>query len=275
MIKNVHTDCCMNEKEMQIKVDQSGLWKLKANEVVRKITMEVNEQVDAVLNLDLSGKELDIEISIVLHPFSTLHIVYSNHSEKLCTKEIVKVYEGAKIEAGYLELQGNERSVQATYELLEEEASAHMITTTLAKNKNEFHMTAHHVHPNTSSMMENYGICDVNGNYMVEASGTIDKGAKGSKSHQSTRVLTLANKENVKVIPLLLIDENDVEASHACSVGEMNEDHLYYLQTRGLSKSQALGLLTLSYVMPILKIVESEETVKEEISEEIQRKVGL
>ena len=124
------------------------------------------------------------------------------------------------------------------------------------------------------SMMENYAISKESGNYTITASGKILKGAYGSKSHQSTRVLTMGEKQNASVTPLLLIDENDVEASHACAVGAMNEDHLYYLKTRGLNDTQALGLLTLSYVLPLLRIVEGS-SFEEIIEKEIESKVGL
>ena len=51
----------------------------------------------------------------------------------------------------------------------------------------------------------------------------------------------------------LHIDENDVEAAHSCSVGSVNLDHLYYLQTRGFSYEQAKSLLIKSY-FPYLSI---------------------
>ena len=54
----------------------------------------------------------------------------------------------------------------------------------------------------------------------------------------------------------------------------MNEDHLYYLKTRGLNDTQALGLLTLSYVLPLLRIIE-DSSFEETIEKEIESKVGL
>ncbi len=266
----------ITDKLMQIIIENDGLHRIEnpANEVVEKIVIEVKENVDATLLLTLQGTNMDMQIEGIVHPYATLHIVYKNEMKALKSVEHFTIKEGASVFVGYMELNGQTRKIDADYDLVDMEASVHMITTTLAKSSNDFHLKANHKHSHTYSNMENYGICERNGTYQVEASGIIDKGAKGSKSHQSTRVLTLSDQENVNVTPLLLIDENDVEASHACSIGEMNEDHLYYLQTRGLAKKQALALLTLSYVMPILKVVNDEQLAKE-LSEIVQSKVGL
>ena len=87
--------------------------------------------------------------------------------------------------------------------------------------------------------------------------------------------LALAQSEDVyKRQPLLLIDENDVKASHATTLGQPDENQLYYLQTRGLSRKQALGLLTVGYIMPITELFE-DETINQKLKNEIEMKVGL
>ena len=78
----------------------------------------------------------------------------------------------------------------------------------------------------------------------------------------------------VRFLPVLLIDENEVKASHATTLGQPDENQLYYLQTRGLSRSQALGLLTLGYLLPISELFDNEE-IKEKLKNEIEKKVGL
>ena len=173
-----------------------------------------------------------------------------------------------------MDLDEIETDINVKYYLKENDAEAMVLTSTLSGAKNVFDVECIHEVAMTSSMMENYAISKENGNYVITASGKILKGAYGSKSHQSTRVLTMGEKQNASVTPLLLIDENDVEASHACAVGAMNEDHLYYLKTRGLNDTQALGLLTLSYVLPLLRIIE-DSSFEETIEKEIESKVGL
>ena len=86
--------------------------------------------------------------------------------------------------------------------------------------------------------------------------------------------MTLGKDHKAQVIPLLLIDENDVKASHAQTIGQPDEEQLYYLKSRGLSQRQAMGLLSIGYLLPILELV-SDEATKEKMREEMESKVGL
>ena len=51
--------------------------------------------------------------------------------------------------------------------------------------------------------------------------------------------------------PILRIGDNDVLASHSASIGRLNEEHLFYLESRGLSHEEAKRLITLGYLKPI------------------------
>ena len=104
--------------------------------------------------------------------------------------------------------------------------------------------------------------------------GKIIAGAYGSNSHQTSRALVLDKKQKCDITPVLLIDENDVQASHATTMGQIDDNQLYYLQTRGLTKTQALGLITVGYLMPIASSLSNEE-ITNELTNKIEKKVGL
>ena len=86
--------------------------------------------------------------------------------------------------------------------------------------------------------------------------------------------MTLGKDHKAKVIPLLLIDENDVKASHAQTIGQPDEDQLYYLQSRGLTNRQAMGLLSIGYLLPVLERIRDED-LKKELQQTMESKVGL
>ena len=69
--------------------------------------------------------------------------------------------------------------------------------------------------------------------------------------------------------PILCIDENDVQASHAAVVGKLNEEHIYYLLSRGLSLADARRLISLGYLKPIEAFFEGE--TRNRIEEAIER----
>lgn len=155
-----------------------------------------------------------------------------------------------------------------------ENASVNMISAAIAKEKLDFDYECIHHVAHTSSVMNNYAIVYENASYKLVDSGKIEKGAYGSESHQSTRVLTLSPHQTSSVTPLLLIDEDDVQASHACSIGTIDELSLYYLQSRGLTKQAALGLITIGYLMPVANLIE-DEVLQAELTAQIEQKVGL
>lgn len=131
-----------------------------------------------------------------------------------------------------------------------------------------------HQAPYTYGEMENFAVLSDRAQYNMVANGNIQKGCHGSQSHQTTRVLTLGKDHKAQVIPLLLIDENDVKASHAQTIGQPDEEQLYYLQSRGLSHQQAMGLLSIGYLLPVLDLIDDEER-KEKMRQEMESKVGL
>ena len=72
--------------------------------------------------------------------------------------------------------------------------------------------------------------------------------------------------------PILKIDENDIEASHAAVVGKINDEHLFYLTSRGLTESAAKELITFGYLKPIMNGFVDEE-IREDISSLIEERM--
>lgn len=135
-------------------------------------------------------------------------------------------------------------------------------------------MEIRHNAPHSYGEIKNFAVLMDDGHYEMVANGNITKGCFDAHSHQATRVLTLGKNHITKCIPLLLIDENDVRASHALSVGQPDEDQMYYLQSRGLTKKQAIGLLSVGYLLPVIKMVE-DPSLQEKLQLEMEGKVGL
>lgn len=258
-------------KKEQIFLSTSGEYEIVLN-AVEEAVIEIKEHVKAVVLLKLQNMD-ETNISIQVLENAQVNILHQCENS-ISIVERGYIFGEANLKSGFYVLNSMKSSMDVKYFLKESGAEAFVMTSCLSSDKNIFDVECVHEVCMTSSMMENYAISKESGKYAITASGRICKGAYGSKSHQSTRVLTMGDKQNASVTPLLLIDENDVEASHACALGAMNEDHLYYLKTRGLNDTQALGLLTLSYVLPLLRIVEGSN-FEELVEKEIESKVGL
>lgn len=102
--------------------------------------------------------------------------------------------------------------------------------------------------------------------------GKIIKGAHGAKAQQENRVLMLSPKARGDANPILLIDENDVIAGHAASVGRINQDQMYYLMSRGLTKEVAQRLVARGFLGVVLSDIPVPE-VRQQMISLIERKL--
>lgn len=120
----------------------------------------------------------------------------------------------------------------------------------LAVNKKEVVFDLYNKQADTIVDINNNIVCLEDSEFSLDCIGSIVRGAKRSKCHQKTHCLTMDNPKKARVLPVLNIDENDVEASHSLSSGTLDEEILFYMNSRGLDKKHALNLVLKSYLMP-------------------------
>lgn len=102
--------------------------------------------------------------------------------------------------------------------------------------------------------------------------GKIEHGASKSNAEQEARVLMLSDKARGDANPMLLIDEDDVMAGHAASIGRVDELQLYYLMSRGIPRDEAERLIIFGFLAPVVNEIPIEE-VKNQLVAVIERKV--
>ena len=103
--------------------------------------------------------------------------------------------------------------------------------------------------------------------------GLIEKYAKGADAQQESRVLMLSEKARGDANPILLIEEFEVTAGHAASVGQVDEEQLYYLMSRGLSRKDAEYLVIRGFLGPVIVSMPSAK-VRQELVNIIDEKLG-
>ena len=103
--------------------------------------------------------------------------------------------------------------------------------------------------------------------------GFIVKGATGSNAYQSSRMLTLSAEAKADANPMLLIDENDVMAGHGASLRRIDEEQLYYLQSRGLTRKESSRLLVHGFLSPVIAEL-TVDKIKELVTILIDEKIN-
>ena len=138
------------------------------------------------------------------------------------------------------------------------------------KDIKDFYVSFYHYAKNTYAKMENYGVCEDDASLSFLGTSSITRGAKTSATHQSAKIMVFDPTCKAKASPILCIDENDVEASHAAVVGQINEDHIFYLTSRGIEEEEAKKLITLGYLKPILRFFENEKDILSKLEKSIE-----
>ena len=113
-----------------------------------------------------------------------------------------------------------------------------------------------------------HGVILEKGTLTFNGIGHIIKGAKGADAQQESRVLMLSDKARSDANPILLIDENDVTAGHAASIGQVDPEDMYYLMSRGLDKATAERLVVRGFLGSVIVEIPVKE-VRAEMIENI------
>lgn len=103
--------------------------------------------------------------------------------------------------------------------------------------------------------------------------GTIDfrLGSHAAKGDEREEVLLLSPDIVNKTLPIILCEEEDVEGGHGATIGNLSDDVLFYLETRGISKNEAERLVTLARLKSVSRLIPDEDVrrdIKEFVAEE-------
>lgn len=127
--------------------------------------------------------------------------------------------------------------------------------------------------PHSIGHILQHGVIRERGTLTFNGIGHILKGAKGADAQQESRVLMLSDKARGDANPILLIDENEVTAGHAASVGRVDPEEMYYLMSRGLGKEAAERLVIRGFLGSVITAIPIKE-VQNELIEVIEGKLN-
>lgn len=129
-----------------------------------------------------------------------------------------------------------------------------------------------HFGKQTTGHILKHGVMKDSASSIFNGIGKIEHGASKSDAQQESRVLMLSEKARGDANPMLLIDEDDVVAGHAASVGRVDPLMLYYLMSRGIAKKEAERLVIHGFLAPVVNELPIEG-VKKQLVQVIERKV--
>ncbi|SES37835.1 Fe-S cluster assembly protein SufD [Salipaludibacillus aurantiacus] len=168
---------------------------------------------------------------------------------------------------------GNTVSENTTY-LVGEGSYADTKTVSIGRGKQSQNFTTNVIHygKNSDGQILKHGVMKDSATSIFNGVSKIEHGATKANGEQTERVLMLSEKARGDANPILLIDEDDVTAGHAASVGKIDPIQMFYLMSRGLSKREAERLIIHGFLAPVVSALPIE-SVKEQLYDVIERKV--
>lgn len=131
-----------------------------------------------------------------------------------------------------------------------------------------------HIEPNCESHQDYKGIFEDNSVGVFNGKVIVEKEAQKTNAFQASNNILLNDRATINAKPQLEIFADDVKCSHGCTIGQLDENALFYLRTRGIPKKEAKALLMYAFTNNVLESVKIPE-LKQRIHKIIATKLGV
>ena len=116
----------------------------------------------------------------------------------------------------------------------------------------ECRMLVEHAVPNTRSLQLFRGLVDERAHGVFNGRVRIQQGAQDTDARQDSAGLLLSEHARIDICPMLEIYADAVRCSHGATVGRLDEDAVFYMRSRLLSRSEAEALLRRAFALTVL-----------------------
>jgi len=230
-----------------------------------KVTI-LNEEIFSI------NQCINIACEAYLDKNTQLEIV--NHSEKPQTKQIYNfsacIGENARLDYHAIDISG-EFLKNNYYINLDKPGSECMFNGfNVANNRehNDNYIQINHNSPYTTSNLNYKIIADENAKSILFVKSTINKGSHHSEAYQKNNNLILSDKATVHSNPQLEIYNDDVKCSHGSATGQIDDEAIHYMRTRGINERLAKQLILNSFIDEIINkisVLKIQENIKSKI----------
>ncbi len=132
----------------------------------------------------------------------------------------------------------------------------------------------HHIEPNCESHQDYKGIFGENSTGVFNGKIIVEKEAQKTNAFQANNNVLISDKATINTKPQLEIFADDVKCSHGCTIGQLDNNAMFYLRSRGIPEKEANALLMYAFSNNVLNSVKINE-LKKRINTLIANKLGV
>ncbi len=230
-------------KENKLEVKEDNQIKITDNQIIFK------ENGDYVIEyIDSSNIHLEINIpdekTIKLFIFSKNNKLKVNNHYTIGTKSILTLFQF------YDNLEVNELT---KIDLNGEYSKYYQGFSSISRDSTEYHIIVNHNKKYVQSEIKNKCIGLDGSTINIQIDSMLEKGNTDCIMDQNSRILTLGDVQ-AKIIPNMFIEEDSVEARHGSIIGSFDEEEVFYLMSRGISREEAILLLIKGFLFSNIKV---------------------
>jgi len=132
----------------------------------------------------------------------------------------------------------------------------------------------HHIEPHCESHQDYKGIFGDSAVGVFNGKVVVEKEAQKTNAFQANNNLLVNDKATINTKPQLEIFADDVKCSHGCTIGQLDENAMFYLRARGIPAKEARALLMYAFANNVLESVKIPQ-LKKRINKLIANKLGV
>jgi len=121
------------------------------------------------------------------------------------------------------------------------------------RQHSDSHTLLEHASPDATSRQLHKSVCDGASHSVFDGRIVVRRDAQRTDSAQQSRGLLLSARAQINAKPQLEIFADDVKAAHGATVGQLDAEELFYLQSRGMPAAQARRLLTYAFAAEVVE----------------------
>ena len=148
------------------------------------------------------------------------------------------------------------------------------ITILEGKQHVDHNTLVHHIAPNCESHQDYKGLFAESSTGVFNGKIIVEKDAQKTDAFQQNNNILIDDKTTINAKPQLEIFADDVKCSHGCTIGQFDEEALFYLRSRGIGLKESRALLMYAFANTVLESVKIPE-LKVRINKLIANKIGV
>lgn len=210
------------------------------NKIITNIDKELNIDNNERVTIKLENQEQNIIINIKENSVVTIDVLKENTKDEI----IYNIGENAQVIVNKLVID-NSDTIRIN---LSKNSSVIYNYSTINYENNSYTIDVFHNEEKTKSKVINHGVNMNNNQLDFIVNGTIYKNSLNCICNQDNKIISI--KDNHSIIkPNLIIDNNQIEASHSAYIGSFKKEEIFYLMSRGISKEDCNKLLLRAFLL--------------------------